>query len=186
MRDSSPRPDSKESAHTDFSHGLQDFARGTNVIFARGATDPTRQNSGLGKILLSAAEQWVRERGGKRTRMNVVNVRDALIAWYLRRGYAKTGETERFPYGDDRFGAPLRNDLSFLVLARTSNTIAFPGEKRQKRVGMRSIARVCRRRHTPPYCAARAESWSLPRLLRTAGASIQVHAGRGIEGCAWG
>lgn len=30
------------------------------------ATDPALQNSGLGKILLSAAEQWVRERGGTR------------------------------------------------------------------------------------------------------------------------
>jgi hypothetical protein len=64
------------------------------------------------------AEQWVRERRGKRIRMNVVNVRDALIAWYLRRGYNKTGDTEPFPYGDDRFGAPLRDDLSFLVLAK--------------------------------------------------------------------
>jgi GNAT superfamily N-acetyltransferase len=82
------------------------------------ATDPTLQNSGLGTILLSAAEQWVRERRGKRIRMNVVNVRDALIAWYVRRGYHKTGETEPFPYGDDRFGAPLRDDLSFLVLAK--------------------------------------------------------------------
>jgi ribosomal protein S18 acetylase RimI-like enzyme len=82
------------------------------------ATDPTLQNSGLGKTLLSAAEQWVGERGGKRIRMNVVNVRDALIAWYVRRGYHKTGETEPFPYGDDRFGAPLRDDLSFLVLAK--------------------------------------------------------------------
>ncbi|MGB7972967.1 MAG: GNAT family N-acetyltransferase [Roseiarcus sp.] len=82
------------------------------------ATDPTRQNGGLGKILLSAAEQWVRERGGKRIRMTVVSVRDALIAWYLRRGYAKTGETQPFPYGDDRYGAPLRQDLSFLVLEK--------------------------------------------------------------------
>jgi ribosomal protein S18 acetylase RimI-like enzyme len=82
------------------------------------ATDPTRQKSGLGKILLSAAENWVRERGGKRIRMNVVNVREALIAWYVRRGYRKTGETEPFPYGDDRYGAPLRDDLSFLVLEK--------------------------------------------------------------------
>jgi GNAT superfamily N-acetyltransferase len=82
------------------------------------ATDPTRQNSGLGKALLSAAEQWVRDRGGKRIRMHAVNVRDALIAWYLRRGDHKTGETEPFPCGDDRFGAPLRDDLRFLVLEK--------------------------------------------------------------------
>ena len=81
-------------------------------------TDPTLQNSGLGRTLLSAAEQWVRERGGKGIRMNVVNVRDALIAWYVRRGYHNTGETEPFPYGDDRFGAPLRDDLSFVVLEK--------------------------------------------------------------------
>jgi hypothetical protein len=60
----------------------------------------------------------VGKRGGKRIRMQVVNVRDALIAWYLRRGYRKTGETEPFPYGDDCFGAPLRDDLSFLVLEK--------------------------------------------------------------------
>ena len=37
------------------------------------ATDPALQNSGLGKILLSAAEQWVRERGGKRIRMRRIS-----------------------------------------------------------------------------------------------------------------
>jgi hypothetical protein len=47
-------------------------------------------------MLLSAAEHWVRERGGQRIRMNVVNVRDTLIVWYVRRGYHKTGETEPF------------------------------------------------------------------------------------------
>ena len=60
------------------------------------ATDPTLQNSGLGKILLSAAEQWAPERGGTRIRMTVVSIREALIAWYVRRGYRKTGETGAF------------------------------------------------------------------------------------------
>ena len=55
-------------------------------------------------MLLSSAEQWVREHGGRRVRMTVINVREALIAWYLRRGYDRTGETNPFPYGDDRFG----------------------------------------------------------------------------------
>lgn len=82
------------------------------------AVDPEQQQAGLGKTLLSAAEQWVHQRGGRRVRMTVVNVRDALIAWYLRRGYHKTGETDPFPYGDDRFGTPLREDLSFVVLEK--------------------------------------------------------------------
>ena len=82
------------------------------------AIDPTQQNSGLGRTLLSAAEQWVHERGARRVRMTVVNVRDTLIAWYLRRGYHRTGETIPFPYDDNRFGIPLRDDLCFVVLEK--------------------------------------------------------------------
>ena len=82
------------------------------------AVDPPRQAGGFGKMLLGAAENWVRERGGVRVRIQVVNVREALIAWYVRRGYRLTGETSPFPYGDDRFGVPMRNDLSFVVLEK--------------------------------------------------------------------
>lgn len=82
------------------------------------AIDPERQNGGLGRTMLAAAEDWVRARGGKRIRMAVINVREALIAWYLRRGYSRTGEVEPFPYGDHRFGRPLRDDLCFVVLEK--------------------------------------------------------------------
>ena len=50
--------------------------------------------------------------------MTVVNVREGLIAWYMRRGYAWTGEVLDFPYDDLRFGTPNRQDLSFVVLER--------------------------------------------------------------------
>ena len=60
----------------------------------------------------------MREHGGKTIRMTVLNVREALIAWYERRCYAKTGKTVPFPYGDDRFGRPLRDDLCFIVLEK--------------------------------------------------------------------
>jgi ribosomal protein S18 acetylase RimI-like enzyme len=79
---------------------------------------PDRQDRKLGRTLLAAAEAFARARGVRRMRMRVVNVRDTLIAWYERRGYALTGETEPFPYGDDRFGRPLRDDLCFVVLER--------------------------------------------------------------------
>ena len=75
--------------------------------------DPDRQKGGLGHKVLAAAEQWLRARGAVRVRMTVVHIRDILIAWYARRGYRETGETEPFPYGDDRFGTPLRDDLRF-------------------------------------------------------------------------
>ena len=82
------------------------------------AVDPVRQNGGLGHALLSCAEQWVRDHGGTRIRMSVVNVREALIAWYTRRGYQDTGTRSPFPYGDDRFGTPQRDDLCFVVLEK--------------------------------------------------------------------
>ena len=82
------------------------------------AIDPQRQNGGLGRAMLAAAEDWVRKRGANRVRMKVINVREALIAWYVRRGYARTGASEPFPYQDDRFGKPLRDDLSFVVLEK--------------------------------------------------------------------
>lgn len=79
---------------------------------------PDQQNRQLGRALLAAAEEFVKERGGRRISMSVLHVRNTLIAWYERRGYAATGETQPFPYEDDRFGKPLRDDLYFLVLEK--------------------------------------------------------------------
>jgi ribosomal protein S18 acetylase RimI-like enzyme len=80
--------------------------------------DPRQQNSGLGRKLLAAAEDRIGARGGREIRMTVINVRDTLIAWYVRHGYALTSETEPFPYGDNRFGIPKRDDMYFVVLRK--------------------------------------------------------------------
>jgi len=80
---------------------------------------PDIQDRQLGRSLLAQAEAWAADRGARRIRMTVVNVRDTLIAWYERRGYRLTGETQPFPYEDQRFGAPRRDDLAFVVLERT-------------------------------------------------------------------
>lgn len=79
---------------------------------------PLRQAGGVGRTLLEAAEAHARARGGKRMEMTVISVRDTLIAWYERRGYRLTGATEPFPYGDERFGAPQRDDLQFVILEK--------------------------------------------------------------------
>jgi len=79
---------------------------------------PDLQNKQLGRTLLNAAEEFAKEHGARRMRMTVVNVRKALIAWYERRGYTLSGETRPFPYGDERFGRPLRDDLHFAVLQK--------------------------------------------------------------------
>ena len=80
--------------------------------------DPARQDAGLGRAILEAAEAWARERGARRMAMWVLRQREALIAWYARRGYAPTGEEKPFPYGDARFGVPTRDDLVFVVLEK--------------------------------------------------------------------
>jgi ribosomal protein S18 acetylase RimI-like enzyme len=79
---------------------------------------PQLQKQKLGRTLLSSAEDFAKQRGARRIQMTVVNVRDVLIAWYERRGYTLTGETRPFPYGDDRFGKPTRDDLHFVVLQK--------------------------------------------------------------------
>ena len=89
--------------------------------------DPRLQNSGFGRTLLAAAEQWAFDHGANAIRLTVVNVRDTLIAWYERRGYALTGETQPFPYGDRRFGTPRRYDLAFVVLEKSIRLPASPG-----------------------------------------------------------
>jgi hypothetical protein len=50
--------------------------------------------------------------------MTVIAQRPDLIAWYERRGYRRTGENRPFPYGDERFGRPRRDDLLFVVLEK--------------------------------------------------------------------
>jgi len=80
---------------------------------------PNLQARQLGRTILEGAESIAAHHGARRIRMTVVNVRDTLIAWYERRGYAITGETQPFPYEDAPFGTPNRDDLCFVVLEKT-------------------------------------------------------------------
>jgi len=79
---------------------------------------PALQNAGFGRRLLEAAEEYAAKEGARTIEMTVVNVREALISWYERRGYRRTGETRPFPYEDHRYGTPKRSDLEFVVLER--------------------------------------------------------------------
>jgi ribosomal protein S18 acetylase RimI-like enzyme len=83
------------------------------------AVRPDLQERHLGRAILAEAEAIARSEGAHAIRMTVINLRHALIAWYERRGYARTGETEPFPYGDERFGIPRRDDLHFIVLEKS-------------------------------------------------------------------
>lgn len=88
--------------------------------FGMFAVRPDLQGEGVGKALLAEAERLAHEQWRLPTmRMTVIDVRDSLIAFYRRRGYARTGVHKPFPYGDERFGIPLRDDLRFEVLEKT-------------------------------------------------------------------
>jgi GNAT superfamily N-acetyltransferase len=84
--------------------------------FGMFAVDPKSQGRGIGTAVLGEAKRLASRWGCTRMRMTVVRQREDLIAWYGRRGFEPTGETEPFPYGDERFGVPLRDDLEFVVL----------------------------------------------------------------------
>ena len=68
------------------------------VEFSMFAVQPLLQNQGMGKALLNYAEQLVRLRWQVRKAvMQVISVREELIAFYLRRGYIITGRSRPFP-----------------------------------------------------------------------------------------
>lgn len=80
---------------------------------------PNLQGGGIGDALLREAERVVREDFDCTTMTcTVISIRAELIAWYQRRGYRSTGEFKPFPYGDERFGLPKRDDLRFEVFAK--------------------------------------------------------------------
>ena len=56
--------------------------------------------------------------GAARMRMTVIDCRDELVAYYVRRGYVRTGVFKSFPYDDPRYGVPKRPDLRFEVLEK--------------------------------------------------------------------
>ncbi|MGW9347633.1 GNAT family N-acetyltransferase [Nocardiopsis flavescens] len=97
-----------------------ELRRGVNgAYFGMFSVRPDIQGGGLGRRVLAEAERTAaREWGCRLMRMKVLKQRPELIAWYERRGYTNTGRTEPFPYGDEAFGLPRRDDLAFVELTR--------------------------------------------------------------------
>ena len=93
--------------------------RGDHAYFGMFAVSPVLQGTGLGKVIISEAERQARTGWGVgEMHMTVITAREDLIAWYERRGYRRTGRTSPFPYGDERFGVPQRDDLEFELLVK--------------------------------------------------------------------
>ncbi|MET9083145.1 GNAT family N-acetyltransferase [Streptomyces sp. NPDC004237] len=93
--------------------------RGAHAYFGMFAVSPALQGAGVGKAVIAEAERRVREDwAAAEMHMTVISVRNDLIAWYERRGYRRTGRMTPFPYGEERFGIPLRDDLQFELLVK--------------------------------------------------------------------
>ena len=76
------------------------------------AVQPQKQSLGIGSLLLEQAENYARQHWQCRVMtMLVITIRQELIEWYRRKGYRPTGEKQRFPYHEPRFGLPARDDL---------------------------------------------------------------------------
>ena len=83
--------------------------------------EPTLQGQGLGKIILDHLESVAKSLGLHRIRCTVIPLRTELIAFYERRGFKATGNSEPFPVGEPRFGLP---KVSGLILKEFAKDIA--------------------------------------------------------------
>ncbi|GAB3728351.1 GNAT family N-acetyltransferase [Spirosoma lituiforme] len=90
--------------------------KGDDLYLGMLTVSPDAQTNGIGKQLLSAAEQLAVDRRCRAVTMTVITVRHELIAWYERRGYQPTGHTQPFP-DDPRFGLK-KQPLAFMVMEK--------------------------------------------------------------------
>jgi GNAT superfamily N-acetyltransferase len=82
--------------------------------------DPALQAGGIGRKLVAAAEDTARTTfAATQIEMTVIDRRAELIAWYVRHGYAPSGEARPFPI-------PLDPPLSMVVLVKPLGVQAAP------------------------------------------------------------
>ena len=71
------------------------------AYFGMFALAPDAQGGGLGKKVITEAEQRIQDIWGcNEMVMTVINLRTELIGWYERRGYRLTGATLPFPFSE--------------------------------------------------------------------------------------
>lgn len=78
---------------------------------------PAIQGKGLGAQLMQVAERKAMDEGCKKMKITVITVRNELIAFYKRKGYADTGERHPFIVGE-HFGVP-KQRLEFMEMEKT-------------------------------------------------------------------
>lgn len=81
------------------------------------SVSPQLQGGGIGKKLLQAAEEYARHLEKKAICMSVISLRTELVNWYMRHGYADTGE--RKPFTEDGLTGRHLQPLEFMILEKT-------------------------------------------------------------------
>ena len=77
---------------------------------------PQLQGGGIGKQILQAAEEYGRGLKKKAIYMSVISLRTELISWYMRHGYADTGE--RKPFIEDSLTGKHLQPLEFMIMEK--------------------------------------------------------------------
>ena len=80
------------------------------------AVSPNLQGGGVGKQLLTTAEEYARSLKCNSIYMTVISLRSELINWYLRHGYYDTGK--RNPFKEDVLTGKHLQSLEFMVLEK--------------------------------------------------------------------
>ncbi|WP_264523537.1 GNAT family N-acetyltransferase [Flavobacterium sp. N502536] len=91
--------------------------KGHQLYLGMLTVSPELQNSGIGKKMLSEAENHAKALGLSSIIMTVISVREELIAWYKRHGYVDTGEREAFPESEIHVTIS-ENPLEFIFLEK--------------------------------------------------------------------
>jgi predicted N-acetyltransferase YhbS len=86
--------------------------RGERSYLGLLSVDPGRQQVGLGSRLMTAGEQYCRERGSRFMDIYIVNLRTELPAFYRRRGYVENGTT---PFPPD---VPTKQPCHFINMSK--------------------------------------------------------------------
>ena len=86
--------------------------RGERAYLGLLSVDPARQQSGLGSRLMTAGEEYCRERGARFMDILIVNLRTELPAYYRHRGYVENGTS---PFPED---VPTRQACHFINMSK--------------------------------------------------------------------
>jgi len=89
---------------------------GNKIYLGMFAVQPYLQGKGIGKWMLTAADEYALSLGCNAIYMSVIDARKELIAWYNRHGFLPTGEVKTFV--EDGLTGKHLQPLQFLILQK--------------------------------------------------------------------